>query len=101
MSEEPPHWFVCEFYRVGFHRQLAEQGAYSMTPDFGRPHDVAIAELLADPSGYRRYVIPAKLKPKLREIIREKHGVCRGSLFPDSAGAAETVRCMVFSSGEG
>lgn len=89
--EEPPNWFICGFYRPGFHRQNAQQSAYSMTARFGRDHADAIAELLGDPNRYHRYVIAAELKPELRTILRERHGFWRGSLFPDSAGAAETA----------
>ena len=89
--EEPPDWFICGFYTPGFHRQNAQQSVYTMTARFGRPHDAAIAELLVDPTHYHRYAIAAKLKPTLREILRERHGMWRGSLFPDSAGAADTA----------
>lgn len=97
--EEPPPWFVCQYYQPGFHRQNAQQSAYSMTARFGHTHDVAIAELLMDSTRYHRYVITKKLKPKLREILREKHGVWRGSLFPDSAGAAETAKTVFHDGG--
>lgn len=100
LIQEPPDWFVCYFYKFGFHRQNAQQGAYSMTARFGRRHDEAIAGLFADPSHYRRYVIPAKLKPELRTTLREGHGVWRGSLFPDSAGAAETAGAVFPADGE-
>jgi hypothetical protein len=89
--EEPPDWFICGFYTPGFHRQNAQQSVYTMTARFGRAHDAAIARLLADSTRHHRYIITAKLKPGLREILREQHGVWRGSLFPDSAGAAETA----------
>ena len=92
--EEPPNWFVCIFYEPGFHRQLAQQSAYSMTARFGRDHADAIAELLGDPKRYHRYVIAAELKPKLKTYLREYLGVWRGSLFPDSAGAADTAETV-------
>jgi hypothetical protein len=97
--EEPPPWFVCHFYRQGFHRQNAQQSFYSMTARFGHAHDAAIADLLAESTRYHRFVIPSKLKPRLREILREEHGVWRGSLYPDSAGAAETAKKIVFPVG--
>jgi hypothetical protein len=87
--KDPPDWFICIFYPSGFHRQNAQLGAYSMTARFARPHDEHIAELLEAPTQHHRYVIPAKLKPTLREILRKRHGVWRGSLFPDVAGAAD------------
>ena len=89
--EEPPDWFICGFYLPGFHRQNAQESVYTMTARFGRAHDAAIARLLADRTRYHRYIITAKLKPALREALRERHGVWHGSLFPDSAGAAETA----------
>ena len=49
MVEEPPNWFVCQFYR-GFPRQEAQDGAFSMTARFDRDHADAIAELLKDQS---------------------------------------------------
>ena len=93
--EEPPDWFICGFYASGFHRQNAQQSVYSMTARFGRDHAAKIAELLQDPLRHHVYVIAAALKPRLRNILRENHGVWRGSLFPDSAGAAATA-CTVF-----
>lgn len=96
---EPPDWFTCGFYTPGFHRQNAQQSVYTMTARFGRAHDAAIAGLLADSTRYHRYVITAKLKPTLREILRETHGVWRGSLFPDSAGAADTAEAVFCDGG--
>jgi hypothetical protein len=46
---------------------------------------------LDDDSRYHLYVVPAQLKAPLRALLRERHGIWRGSLFPDSAGAAETA----------
>jgi len=65
-----------------------------MTPDFGRDHADAISTLLGKSFSvrYSRYIIAASLKPQLQKTLREKHGIWRGSLFPDSAGAAETAR---------
>ncbi len=94
--EEPPDWFICGFY-TGFPRQNAQAGAYTITARFGRDHAAAIAKLLANPSHYHKYVIRAKLKPELRMILRESHGIWRGSLFPDTAGAACTAK-TAFSS---
>jgi hypothetical protein len=93
--EEPPDWFVCHFYQ-GFPRQNAQAGAYSMTARFGRDHADAIAKLLDDSSRYRLYVVTAALKPTLLECLHKNHGIWRGSLFPDSAGAAESVRSVLF-----
>jgi hypothetical protein len=95
--EEPPNWFICAFY-TGFPRQDAQAGAYTMTARFSHNHAEAIAKLLSEDSRYHLYLVSAALKPSLRTILREKHGVWRGSLFPDSAGAADTAS-TVFRSG--
>ncbi len=90
--DDPIPWFVCQFYRHRFPRLEAQQGAFTMTPQFGVDHATAIAQLLVDhPEAYHLYTVPAALKPILRQDLREKHGIWRGSLFPDSAGAADTV----------
>jgi hypothetical protein len=89
--QEPPDWFVCLFYPEGFARQDAQQGAYSITARFGRDQAQTIAHLLKKSDHYHRYVISAALKPALTKALRERHGIWRGSLFPDVAGAAETA----------
>jgi hypothetical protein len=91
LVEEPPDWFICAFYPTGFPRQLAQAGHYSMTARFSRDHADAIAGLLGDGDHCRRYVVPSSLKPALRAVLRERHGIWRGALYPDSAGAAETA----------
>ena len=88
---EPPDWFVCGFYPAGFPRQNAQSGAYSMTSRFGRDHASAIADLLQDDARFHLYIVAASLKRALRQALRKRHGVWRGSLFPDSAGAAATA----------
>jgi len=95
---EPPDWFVCSFYS-GFPRQDAQLGLYSMTARLGRRHEEKLAIFLGDPGSYHLYVIPSALKPDLQALLRESHGVWRGSLFPDSAGAATTVANHIFASG--
>jgi hypothetical protein len=95
--EEPPDWFICGFY-AGFPRQNAQAGAYTITARFGRDHAAAIASLLGKSCHYRLYVISADIKPVLRRVLLEEHGIWRRSLFPDTAGAADTAN-TVFSSG--
>jgi hypothetical protein len=90
--DQPYDWFICNFYPQGFPRQRAQHGAYSMTARFARDHADSIANLLGDESHYHRYVVRAELKPTLLRYLRENHGIWRGSLFPDPAGAAETAR---------
>jgi hypothetical protein len=90
--DEPPDWIIAVFYPVGFPRQNAQRGVYTMTARFDVDHAESLKKLLADPTRYHRYIVKAALKEGLRATLREKHGIWRGSLFPDSAGAAETVR---------
>lgn len=97
--DEPPDWFICGFYTPGFPRQNAQQSVYTMTARFNHNHATAIATLLGEPSLYRRYVVKASLKPTLLKILQESHGIWRGSLYPDSAGAAATAN-TVFKDGE-
>ena len=96
LLKEPRDWFICVFYEPGFHRQIAQQSAYTMTPCFDRDHAKEIAQLLKGSEHYHRFVIPGPLKPELRRILRKDHYIWRGSLFPDSAGAAQTVKDEVF-----
>ena len=88
MREEPPDWIICLTNFAGLHRQDAQDGLYTLTARLGRDHGGRMAELLADPSLSCRFVIAKALKPELRTLLREHHGIWRGSLFPDSAGAA-------------
>jgi hypothetical protein len=89
--DEPPPWIIAVFYPVGFPRQNAQCGAYTTMARFGIDHADALGELLVDESRYHRYVIKANLKSVLRTTLRENHGIWRGSLFPDTAGAAGTA----------
>lgn len=66
-NEEPPDWFICDFYEPGFHRQTAQDGAYTMTARLGRDHADAIANLFVESSHYHRYVVRAEFKAKLRK----------------------------------
>jgi hypothetical protein len=96
-DDEIRDWFVCVFYGpYGFPRQNAQDGYYSMTRRFGVDHAVAISGLLKDPKLFHRYVIGAAIKRDLRKLLRDKHGIWGGRLFPDSAGAAELVKGEVF-----
>jgi hypothetical protein len=88
---EPDDWVVCYFYPPGFHRQKAQSGLFTFTARFGRDHADSIANLLVENSYYHLYLVPATLKPGLRRVLRERHGIWRGSMYPDSAGAAETA----------
>lgn len=91
--EEPPDWLACYFYEPGFHRQTAQAGAYTMTAKLGRDHAEKIEDLFVfKDSRYHLYLVPAALKLGLKKILREEHGIWRGSLFPDFAGAADTAR---------
>jgi hypothetical protein len=56
-----------------------------------------IARLLKDGDARHRYIVKKKLQPELREVLRNNYGIWQGSLFSDSAGAAEAVSRIVFS----
>lgn len=84
-------FFVCVSYAIGFGRQNAQDGLYSVTSKLDCDHANRIEGLLGDPSLHIRYIIPKTLKPILRCRLRQHHGVWDGSLFPDSAGAAKTA----------
>jgi hypothetical protein len=89
--EEPNNWIVCLFHPPGIPRQNAQAGVYTFTPRFGSDHSEVIANLLADSSHSHLYIIRSHLKNSLLKDLREKHGIWRGSLFPDSAGSAESA----------
>jgi hypothetical protein len=97
LTDNVPDWIVCMSYPEGFHRQNAQEGLYTLTALFDRDHAQRMAELLAESGSYCRFVIPKALKPELRKRLRDDHGIWRGSLYPDSAGAAETVHMLVFN----
>lgn len=99
MSEEPPDWFVCQFYQEGFPRQRAQFGAFTLTARFNLDHSRAIEYLFGDDSRHHLYVVSSEIKASLQQLLREQHGVWRGSLFPDSAGAAETAGTVFSNSG--
>lgn len=101
LAEEPPDWFICVFYDHllapqlnAFPRQVAQSGAYSMTARFGQDHAVHIARLLGDDSHCKRFVLSAQQKPDVLRQLLEKHGIWRGALYPDAAGAAETAGAL-------
>lgn len=99
--DQPPNWFICGFYEPGFPRQHAQEGVYTLTARFGRDHADAISDLLCDPTRYHLYVVSAALKPELRRHLRDRHGIWRGPLFPDTAGVAETIHLSSFSNDVG
>jgi hypothetical protein len=66
-------------------------GVFTMTARFDVDHAIALRSLLGSPDRCHRYVVAANLKERLRSILREEHAIWRGSLFPDTAGAAETA----------
>lgn len=97
LPEYPHDWFVLMFYKSEFPRQNAQKAAYSMTPQFGVDHADALRNLLKDPSYFHRYIIPANLKPSLRQTLKDNYEIWRGPLFPDSSGATETAKTLVFN----
>lgn len=91
LTEEPPDWIIAASYPLGFPRQTAQEGSYTMAARFGVDHAESLARLLDDPSTHVRYEISSGLKPEIAELLRSEHGIWRGSLFPDVAGASQTA----------
>ena len=89
--DEPPDWFICAFYPEGFPRQNAQNGLYSMTARFGCDHAAHIQRLLKSNDAQCRWTITKELKKQLRQWLHRDHGIWRGALYPDTAGAAETA----------
>jgi hypothetical protein len=89
---EPPDWFIAAFYPAGFPRQNAQRGLYTMTARFGVDHADAVEALLVDKTRYHRYVVKAAVKEAVREWLHTDYEIWRGSLYPDSAGAANGVK---------
>ena len=89
---EPPDWFIAVFYLSDFPQQNARRGLYTMTARFGVDHADAIEALLVDKTRHQHYVIKAAVKEAVREWLHTDHQIWRGSLFPDSAGAAARVK---------
>jgi hypothetical protein len=93
--DKPPDWIIAAFYPIGFPRQNAQSGAYTMTARFGRDHAVALRKLLDDDSKCHRHIIPARLKRRIRQRLRDEFGVWHGALFPDSIGAADVAKLVI------
>jgi hypothetical protein len=89
--DDPPDWFVCYFYPSGFPRQNAQQGLYSLTANFDRDHALYINNLLKSDATHKRWIIDKDLKKPLRNWLHANHGIWRGALYPDTAGAADTA----------
>lgn len=89
-------FFVCMTYPFAFARESAQEGLYSVTSKLDCDHAERIEKHLNNLALHIRYVIPKTLKRAVRERLREDHGIWRGSLYPDSAGAAETAKQAVF-----
>jgi hypothetical protein len=56
---DPPDWIICGFYPLGFPRQNAQKGCYTLTARFGKDHAEAIADLFGDRSRFHPYVVPS------------------------------------------
>jgi hypothetical protein len=89
--DQPHDWIIAAFYPAGFPRQNAQRGAYTMTARFDVDHADALKALWVKKNRCHPYIVKANLKDRLRATLREKHGIWRGSLFADTAGAAETA----------
>ena len=94
-SINPPDWLICAFYGFGFPRQTAQRGFYTMTSLFDLDHAEAIKHLLDDKSAHHLYTIKKSVKRAILDKLHMTYQISRFSLFPDSAGAADTAR-MIF-----
>ena len=97
-KEEPKQdFFMCIFDYLYHHRINAQKGLFSLTACFGKDHARSIAELFDnDKNFYHRYIIKSDLKSELVSLLEEKYGISMGSLFPDTAGAAEAVKANLY-----
>lgn len=99
-TEPEPDFFMCVFYYLDFHRMTAQDGAFSMTAKFGQDHAHSLFKLLDGNNYHHRYVIRSRIKPKIRRILQTRYGIWGGSLFPDTAGSAETVKEIMFENAQ-
>src|SRR5262249_11908153 len=83
------NWFVLGFYGAGFPRQNVQSSASILTLEFELRHADASRGFVGDEKLYRKQRIPQPLKESLRKTLRDKYGIWDGSVFPDTAGAAE------------
>ena len=92
-----PDFFMCVFDYLSHHRLNAQCGLFSLTARYGIDHAKAISSLFNNDSNYyHRYIIKSDLKRELQKILHDNHDIWLGSLFPDTAGAAEAVKTNLF-----
>lgn len=88
-----PYFFMCIFDYLRFNRLNAQSGLFSVTSTFSKDHAEAISFLFKnDKNSYCRYVIKREFKKEIRKILKEQYNIWDGTLFPDTAGAAESVK---------
>lgn len=85
-------WLLCQFNYIGFPRYDAQQALFSFTSQFNQDHAQSIKKLLIDSKYFHRYIIKGGIKSKIKECPFNNYGIWRGMLYPDTAGAAGTVR---------
>ena len=86
-------WSICQFlYQYNFPRILAQDGLFTFTSQFGENHAEIIKELLQGSEYQRIFRIRHEDKQELRQILRDKFNVWHGMIYPDSTGAAESVK---------
>jgi hypothetical protein len=87
---DPGDWIMPGYYYDYFPRYSAQKGLFTIIGDFGIDHASKISKRLGDTTLYHHFIIGSKFKKELREILKKK-GYSRGTMYPDSAGAAGTV----------
>lgn len=97
-SDEPSgEWIAMQALDKKFHRLHRQSGFFSVSSHFGVDHAIAIQKMFCSHNQYyRKYIIPKKFKPALREYLIKKQGTWFGTLFPDISGVAHGLRNDVF-----
>ena len=95
-DEYEANWFVCQFLSTDIRRYVAQDGAFTLTSQFGKNHAAEIKSLLGEGKYFHRYIFAPKedkhnLKAELRHALR-KCNVWHGTLYPDAVGIAEGVK---------
>ena len=95
ISDKPPDWLVCFFY-VGFLRQIAQDGAYSLQLVLIKDHAESIQELLKDNEHYNLYIIPKNIKAESCKMLQKGSWNLAWPLFPDRRSNSDTVKEIIF-----
>jgi len=88
-----PYFFMCIFDYLQFDRIESQSGFFSITSSFNIDHAKAISTLFnGERDKYCRYIIKGEFKAEIRKVLKDQYNIWDGVLFPDTAGAAESVK---------